>query len=178
MRKKTKVLLGIILAAAVLCIARGYLEQTVSKTEAGIGTYLAGTIYDDPVAIIKTAEKDGWYCAMYQRSQNGVVEDVTHVAIFKCLPFGRCRYEGMSGFREPGVHRTGFWRKSGMECVVVAFGDNSDGTTQAYAFQSGNEIYGVYDVAHDLVLDIYDVPGGEGFPEFLLNDAALELLKS
>ena len=178
MRKRTWIIL--LLAAVFLGTSAftKYKDHTIAFTDASIAEYLAGELYDRPVELIKTREKDGWYTVMYRRSIHGETEDGTRVAIFKELPFGRCTYEGMSGFQEPGVHRTGFWRKSGTECVVVAFGDNTAGTTQAYAFEAGGNVYGVADVPHELILDLYDVRDGSGFPEFVLDHLALELLQA
>ena len=178
MRKRTWLIL--LLAAVFLgnSAFTKYKDRTIAFTEASIAEYLAGELYDRPVELIKTAEKDGWYAVLYHRSILGEEEDGTRVAIFKMLPFGRCSYEGMSGFQQPGVHRTGFWRKSGAECVVVAFGDNTDGTTRAYAFEANGTVYGVADVPHELILDIYDVQDGGGYPEFLLDHPALELLQA
>ena len=178
MRKRTWIILILFAVFFGTGVFRGYQDHTLACTEDSFAEYLAGEIYDRPVELIKTAEKDGWYAAMYRRSILGEAEDGTRVAIFKTLPFGRCSYEGMSGFQEPGVHRTGFWRKGGSECVVVAFGDNTAGTTQAYAFEADGIVYGTADVPHELILDIYDVQNGGGYPEFLLDHLALELLQA
>ena len=160
------------LAALVLVLLcalalKGYWSRTLGRSDEAVAAYLTekyeGSVYDDSIRLLKTAERDGWLAALYRRSWDGGTEGC--VAVFRCRPLGRCTYDGMELFRDEELHMTGAWRKGGSRCHVVVYGDNRGGRTAGYSVRADGEALGREGLEADYILDIYRLDGAREMPD-------------
>ena len=163
MKKKVLTIFAVLIAAFLaytIFLAPAFGHDTLWNTEEALQYYLEHHHgHDREVTILKTAQKGRVKAAIYEW------ESEQYIALFEKTLFGlRWKYTGMNGVRNDGLlSSSGYWKRSGLKCVVEVYGDNRTGQVGSYEMEYHEQI-ARSDLEADFILDIYIMDGISGLP--------------